>query len=346
MTAAEVQDPTPAGPATPVTSAAGAGWFPDLVQRARPFWPIGVIVTVVVALIGLVFAWQAPRVYRTEATVYPPSHVATMAAGQRYALDMAAAVNSAAVRNDVARELGLPPSSFDGQILVKRIGQSDLMQVALSTSQRLPQAGEALSRLVARAGASLAGPDVSSAKAQLDRTTSEVATAEAGAVKAKKARDAFLAGRQGVTPDLELAILGPQLAQLRLCASGAIVPPGASRPACARQLASLEARATALGQASDQLAALNRDGDDAERSVEQAQNDHDAAQSAVTAAGVPPIVEMSQTTHQVSRLTTVLRRVVAVLAGAVFLGFAVVVALALLARPRAGRPADEGGVAL
>jgi len=285
-------------------------------------------------------------VYRSQATVYAPSHIATMAAGQRYATDMAAAINSPTVKADVARDLGVSPSAFGDQITVRRIGQSDLMQIALVTPHQLPQAGDALGRLIARAGGSLAAPDVTAAKAQLDRTSREVSAAEAAAVKAKRARGAFLAGRQGVTPDEELAILGPQLAQLRLCASGAIVPTGASRPVCARQLASLEARATSLGQASDQLAALDRDRDDAERAVDQAQDDQDSAGAAATAAGAPPVAEVTESGREVSRYTVLLRRSVAVLGGAVFLGLAVVVVLAFVARSRSGPSgaAGEGGV--
>ena len=82
MTTADVRASQPeTEPTPPTTGPDRAGWFSDLVQRARPFWPIGVVVVVVVALVGLALAWESPKVYRSQATVYAPSHVATMAAG-------------------------------------------------------------------------------------------------------------------------------------------------------------------------------------------------------------------------------------------------------------------------
>ena len=57
MTTADVRASQPeTEPTPPTTGPDRVGWFPDLVQRARPFWPIGVVVVVVVALVGLALA--------------------------------------------------------------------------------------------------------------------------------------------------------------------------------------------------------------------------------------------------------------------------------------------------
>ena len=249
------------------------GWLGGLAERARRYWPVGVVVAVVTALVGLAVAWESPHVFQSRATVFVPANVTNQAAGQRYIADMEAAINSATVKDDVARAIGVSPSVFNDPIVVRRIGQSNVMATTLQTTNRLKSPADALSRLVARAGQSLAAPDVVAAKAQLDRATAGLNDAESVAVAAKKARDSFLAERNGVTPDDELAILGPQLAQLRLCATGAIVPPGGSSAACQAQLTRLESQATSLAQASDELAALDRDRDEAEADVQDAQRD-------------------------------------------------------------------------
>ncbi len=318
------------------------GWLSTLAVRARPFWPIGVVVAVVTALVGLAVAWEAPYVFRTRATVFVPGSVSSQGAGQRYISDMEAAINSAAVKGDVARDLGVPPSALGSPVAVRQIGQSTVMQVALETPRRLTNPGDAVSRLVARAGQSLAAPEVNAAKAQLARAAAGLTDAESAAVTAKKARDEFLADRGGVTPDDELAIVGPQLAQLRVCAIGAIVPPGGSSTACRQQAAKLEPRATALAQASDQLAALDRDRDQAESEVQDAQQDRRSAEAAVTAASVAPVDEVIEAGHRVSRLPGLARRIVAILGGSLLLGLAVVVALALLVRPAEEPTADDG----
>jgi hypothetical protein len=245
------------------------------------------------------------------------------------------------VKDDVAHAIGVSPSVFSDPIVVRRIGQSNVMAATLQTTTRLKSPGDALSRLVARGGQSLAAADVAAAKAQLDRATSGLNDAEAAAVAAKKARDNFLAERNGVTPDDELAILGPQLAQLRLCATGAIVPPGGSSGACQTQVARLESQATSLAQASDELAALDRDRDDAEADVQDAQRDRRDAQAAVTTASAAPIAEVTQAGVERSRLPALFRRAVAILGGALLLGLAVVVALALIARPAAEEAPDR-----
>ena len=54
------------GPATAVT---------DVSRRALRFWPVGVAVAVVTAVIGLALTWEPPRLYVSRATVYPPAVV-------------------------------------------------------------------------------------------------------------------------------------------------------------------------------------------------------------------------------------------------------------------------------
>jgi hypothetical protein len=317
------------------------GWLSDLAGRARPFWPIGVVVAVITALVGIAVAWEAPHVFRSRVTAFVPATVATSGAGQLYISDMDAAINSAAVKGDVARDLGVAPSIFSTPIVVSRIRQSNVMEATLETAHRLPNAGDALSRLVARSGQSLAAPGLTVAKAQLARASADLSAAEATAVAAKKARDAFLADRQGVTPDDELAILGPQLAELRLCATGAIVPPGASRPACQQQVAKLEAQAAALGQAADELAALDRDREQAESDVQDAQSARRDAEAAVTSASAGPVAEVTEAGREISRLPSLLRRIVAILGGALLLGVAAAVVLGLVVRTEERERPDQ-----
>jgi hypothetical protein len=307
-----------------------AGGYGDFVTRAGRFWQIGVLVALVAALVGLAVSWETPRVYRTRATVYLPAAVTNAAVVSRYAGDLQAAINSGLVRRDVAHDVGVQPADFGGQVQVRRIGTSGVMDVSLTSAERLKDPADALSRLIARAGGSLAAPDVAAAKAELTRAEKELTEAEQKAVAAKQARDDFLADRKGVPPASELAILGPELAQVRLCANGVVVPPGATPTTCASQLAQLENEASALAQADDDLAALDRDLAQAEGGVEDADRARRDAEAEVETAAAGPVVEVSVAGRSISRISLVVRRSVAIIAGAALLGLAVMAALAVL----------------
>ena len=316
----------------------------DVLRRALRFWPIGVAVAVVAAIIGLALTWEPPRLYVSRATVYPPAVVTNAAAGQRYAADLNATVQSRTVRSDTAERAGVPVSAL-GDTLVRRLRQSSVMQAEMTTSERLADAGQILSDLVARAGQSLAAPDVAAAESQRARVEAEVAKAVDTAVDAQGMRDAFVRDRNGVTPADELAILGPELAQLRLCASGAIVPEGADQPTCQAQVRALEAEAEEVAQAADVLAAFDRDVERAEALAASAQQELDQIEAAVVRAGSGPVVEVTQDGDEVSRVGDVARRWLAVVLGSLLLGAIVMVALALLSEPawakrRDGQTAD------
>ena len=304
----------------------------DVLRRAVRFWPVGVAVAVVTAVIGLALTWEPPRLYVTRATVYPPAVVTNAAAGQRYAADLNAAVHTPTVREDAAESSGIPVSAL-GDAVVRRLRQSSVMQAEMTTSERLADAGQVLDELVVRAGQSLSAPDVAAAEAQRAAAAEELAQAEDAAVDAQGMRDAFVQDRNGVTPADELAILGPQLAQLRLCASGAIVPEGSEQATCQTQLTELEAEAEELAQASDVLAAYDRDVARAEAVVANAQQQVDQLQAAVVRAGAGPIIEATQDGEEVSQVGDVARRWLAVVLGSMLLGAIVMVALALLSDP-------------
>jgi hypothetical protein len=296
-------------------------------------------VALVTAIVGLVVTWETPRVFVSRATVFPPVTVTNALAGQRYINDMQAAINSFVVRNDVAEKLGVPRSAFGERVDVHRVRQSTVMEVVLQSAERLADPAQALEDLITRAGQSLAAPDVDAAAAQQERAAEVVAAAEDGAVAAKRAREAFLADRDDVTPASELAILGPELAALRLCSSGAIVPTGGDRVLCGERVDELQARAVELAQADDALAALDRDLAQAESEVAEAERDQRDADAAAIRAAAGPAVEVSQAGDEVSQLPNLFRRSLAILGGALLLGFAVVVALALLTHPdRRSRP--------
>jgi hypothetical protein len=202
-----------------------------------------------------------------------------------------------------------------------------------------------LDELVTRAGQSLAAPDVAAVDAQRARAEEELAQAEDAAVDAQGMRDAFVRDRNGVTPADELAILGPQLAALRLCATGAIVPSGSEQPTCQAQLADLEAQAEELAQASDVLAAFDRGVERAEASVAAAQEQLDRMEAEVVRAGAGPVIEVTDDGEEVSRVGDVARRWLAVVLGSMLLGAMVMVALALLSdaanqQRRDDHPAD------
>lgn len=314
----------------------------DVLRRALRFWPVGVAVAVVTAVIGLALTWEPPRLYVSRATVYPPIGVANAAAGQRYAADLNAAVHSPTVRSDAAESSGVPVSAL-GETAVRRLRQSSVMQAEMTTSDRLAEPGQVLEQLVARAGQSLSAPDVAAADAQRTRAEEALAQAEDAAVDAQGMRDAYVRDRNGVTPADELAILGPQLAQLRLCASGAVVPEGADQAECAAQLPALEAQAEELGQEADVLAAFDRDVDRAEAAVTSAQQDLDQVEAAVVRAGAGPVVEVNDDGEEVSQVGDVARRWLAVVLGSLLLGAIVMVALALLSDPARGQRHHDAG---
>jgi hypothetical protein len=301
----------------------------DVARRAVRFWPVGLAVAVVTAVIGLALTWEAPRLYVSRATVYPPASVTSAAAGQRYAADLNAAMHSPTVRSDAAESSDVPVTAL-GETVVRRLRQSSVMQAELTTSERLADAGHVLDELVTRAGQSLAAPDVAAADAQRTRAEDELAQAEDAAVDAQGMRDSFVRDRNGVTPGDELAILGPQLAQLRLCATGAIVPPGADQATCEAQLPDVEARAEELAQASDVLAAFDRGVERAEAAVAAAQEQLDEIEAGVVRAGAGPVIEVTNDGEEVSRVGDVARRWLAVVLGSLLLGAMVMVALALL----------------
>ena len=101
----------------------------------------------------------------------------------------------------------------------------------------------------------------------------------------------------------------------------------------------LQAKAVELAQADDALAALDRDLAQAESEVTEAERDQRDADAAAIRAAAGPAVEVSQAGDEVSQLPNLFRRSLAILGGALLLGFAVVVALALLTHPdRRSRP--------
>ena len=159
---------------------------------------------------------------------------------------------------------------------------------------------------------------------------------------AKDKRDAFLRERDEVTPETELAIVGPELAQARLCATGAIVPAGGDPAACQAQVDQLQQQVTTLGQDADQLAALDRELAQAESDVADANRDQRDADTAAARAAIGPVVEVAQAGTPVSRVPSLLRRTLAILVGSLLLGAAVVVAIALLSDPDR-RPRPETG---
>jgi len=265
-----------------------------------------------------------------------------VAAAQRYIADLQAAINSPTVQQDVADELGVHRSAFGSPIEVQRIRQSTLMQVVMRAPGRLADSSRVLNTLVARAGKSLSGADVKAAQAQQKQAAAAVTAAEDAAVAAKDKRDAFLRERDEVTPETELAIIGPELAQARLCAAGAIVPTGGDQAACQAQVDQLEQQVTTLGQDADQLAALDRELAQAESDVADANRDQRDADTAAARAAIGPVVEVAQAGTPVSRLPSLLRRTLAILVGSLLLGVAVVVAIALLNDPDR-RPRPETG---
>ena len=312
----------------------------DVLRRAIRFWPIGVAVAVVTAVIGLALTWEPPRLYVSRATVYPPASVTSAAAGQRYAADLNAAVHSPTVRSDAAASADVPVTAL-GDAVVRRLRQSSVMQAEMTTSERLSDAGHVLDELVIRAGQSLAAPDVAAADAQRARAEEELAQAEDAAVDAQGMRDSFMRDRNGVTPADELSILGPQLAQLRLCASGAIVPAGSEQATCEAQLADLEQRAEELAQSSDVLAAFDRGVERAEAAVAAAQEQLDEIETGVVRAGAGPVVEVTHDGEEVSQVGDVARRWLAVVLGSMLLGAMVMVALAMLSDPARQQRQDD-----
>jgi hypothetical protein len=304
----------------------------DVARRAIRFWPVGLAVAVVTAVIGLALTWETPRLYVSRATLYPPASVTNAAAGQRYAADLNAAVHSPTVRSDAAESADVPVTAL-GDAVVRRLRQSSVMQAEMTTSERLADAGHVLNELVIRAGQSLAAPEVAAADAQRTWAEEELAQAEDAAVDAQGMRDSFMRDRNGVTPTDELAILGPQLAQLRLCASGAIVPSGSEQATCEAQLADLEQQAEELAQSADVLAAFDRGVERAEAVVAAAQAQLDQIEADVVRAGAGPVIEVTHNGEEVSQVGDVARRWLAVVLGSVLLGTMVMVALALLSDP-------------
>jgi hypothetical protein len=304
-----------------------------LARRALRWWPIGAAVAAITAAIGLSLAWESPRVYVSRATVYAPSSVANAAGAQRYIADLLAAINSPTVQQDVADELGLHRSAFGSPIEVQRIRQSTLMQVVMRSPDRLADPSRVLNALVARAGKSLSAADVKAAQAQQQQAAAAVTAAEDAAVAATDKRDAFLRARDEVIPATELAIVGPELAEARLCATGAIVPPGGDPAGCQARVDQLQQQVITLGQDADQLAALDRDLAQAESDVADANRDQRDADTAAARAAIGPAVEVAQAGTPVSRVPSLLRRTLAILAGSLLLGVAVVVAIALLSDP-------------
>ena len=126
--------------------------------------------------------------------------------------------------------------------------------------------------------------------------------AEDAAVAATDKRDAFLRERDQVTPATELAIVGPELATARLCATGAVVPPGGDPATCQAQLDQLQQQVATLGQDADQLAALDRDLAQAESDVADATRDQRDADTAAARAAIGPVVEVAQAGTPVSRV--------------------------------------------
>jgi hypothetical protein len=316
-----------------------SGGVSDVAGRARRWWPIGLVVAIVTAIVGLAMTWETPRVFVTRATVFPPSSVTTALAGQRYINDLQAAINSFPVQRDVADELGVPRSAFGEQVQIRRVKQSTVMEAVLQSPDKLTDPTNVLERLVARAGQSLAEPDVAATTAELERAKQAVTTAEDAAVDAKKARDMFLEDRDGVPPAAELDLLAPELAELRLCAQGVVVPPGGDAAACRNQLRSREATWAEVAQAADELAALDREQAQAESDVTEAEREQRDADAAAARAGAGPVTEVSTAGKEISQVPSLLRRSFAIIGGALLLGFAVVVALALLTHPeqRSGR---------
>ncbi|HEX6787157.1 MAG TPA: hypothetical protein VF076_08150, partial [Acidimicrobiales bacterium] len=227
-------------------------------------------------------------------------------------------------------------------IEVQRIRQSTLMQVVMRSPDRLADPSRVLTALVARAGKSLSAADVKAAQAQQQQAAAAVTAAEDAAVAATDKRDAFLRGRDEVTPATELAIVGPELAEARLCAAGAVVPPGGDPAACQARVTQLQQQVTTLGQDADQLAALDRDLAQAESDVADANRAQRDADTAAARAAIGPAVEVAQVGTPVSRVPSLLRRTLAILVGSLLLGAAVVVAIALLSDPDR-RPRPETG---
>jgi hypothetical protein len=313
-----------------------------LARRALKWWPIGVAVAVITAAIGLSLTWESPRVYVSRATVFAPSSVANVAAAQRYIADMQAAINSPPVQQDVADELGVRRSAFGSPIEVQRIRQSTLMQVVMRSPDRLADPSRVVNSLVARAGKSLSAADVKAAEAQQKQAAAAVTAAEDAAVAATDKRDTFLRERDEVTPDTELAIVGPELATARLCATGAVVPLGGDPARCQALVDQLQRQVTTLGQDADQLAALDRDLAQAESDVAGATREQRDADTAAARAAIGPVVEVAQAGTPVSRVPSLLRRTLAVLLGSLLLGVAVIAAIALLNDPDR-RPRPETG---
>jgi hypothetical protein len=313
-----------------------------LARRAVRWWPIGVAVAVITAAIGLSLTWESPRVFVSRATVYAPSSIANVAAAQRYIADLQAAINSPTVQQDVADELGVHRSAFGSPIEVQRIRQSTLMQVVMRSPDRLADPSRVLNALVARAGKSLSAADVKAAQAQQQQAAAAVTAAEDAAVAATDKRDAFLRERDEVTPATELGIVGPELAEARLCAAGAVVPPGGDPGVCQARVTQLQQQVTTLGQDADQLAALDRDLAQAESDVADANRAQRDADTAAARAAIGPAVEVAQVGTPVSRVPSLLRRTLAILVGSLLLGAAVVVAIALLSDPDR-RPRPETG---
>lgn len=310
-----------------------SGGVTDVAERAWRWWPIGLAVAVVTVVVGMVLTWETPRVFVSRATVFPPVSVANAVAGQRFINDMQAAINSFTVRDEVAEELGVPRSAFGDQVEVRRIRQSTVMDVIMQSPDELPDPSQALNTLIERAALSLAAPEVAAAEAQRTRADDAVAAAEDKAVAAKAARNAFLEERNAVTPASELESLTPELADLRLCASGAIVVPGSDPDTCQAEVARLQEQVTQLGQADDELAALDRELAQAESEVTEATRLLREAEAAAIRAESGPTVEIAGAGEEVSQLPGLLRRGLAIVGGALLLGFAVIVAIALLAHP-------------
>jgi hypothetical protein len=323
----------------PVRVSGGVG---EVAERAWRRWPIGLAVAAVTAVVGLALTWETPRVYVSRATLYAPASVTNTVAGQRYITDLQAAINSFPVQQDVAEKLGLKRSAFGSPVEVRRVRQSTVMDVVMRSPERLSDPSRALQELVARAGQSLSAPDVKAAEAQQQEAAKAVATAEDAAVAAKDKREEFLREHDDVTPADQLAILGPELATARLCATGAVVPPGADQTSCQAQVDRLQDEVTSLGQADDQLAALDRDLAQAEGAVADATRDQRDADTAAARAAIGPVVEVARAGESISQVPSLLRRTLAILGGAVLLGLAVVVALALLTHPDQ-RPRPETG---
>ena len=256
--------------------------------RARAWrrWPIGLAVAAVTAVVGLAVTWESPQAYVSRATVFPPSSVTTAVAGQRYITDMQAAINSAVVREDVADDLGVSSSAFGDQVEVRRVRQSTVMEAVMRSPNRLTDAGEALSRLITRAGESLAAPDVAAA---------------AGAAGSRQGQRRLRRGRGGGGQEgtrhvpAATAKASPRLRSWpssgRRWRSARCAPPArSSRPGPCLQTASnastsCKPRPTELAQADDELAALDRDLAQAESDVADAERDQRAADAAAARRG-------------------------------------------------------------